>query len=214
MSHGEEQLRSSKLEAPSRIALTLRAEAQRFVLDFCTPANPELQKKFEALDGTLRAKHGIAAEQAAAGLLDLRQTRLALIRPDWMTSGASVPKIGILLAYFQLRPEATVGLEDQRRRELGEMIKASSNEMAAKYSQELGLKQIQEVLCSMGFYDAKSGGGIWIGKHYGVTGERIGEPIADLSHAVTVRQVTALLPRAGAEDAHLPIRFSDHARNI
>jgi hypothetical protein len=166
-----------------------RAPFRDFVLGYQTPPHPELQAKFETLDAALRSRLGIGPEKAAAGLLDLRRVRLALIRPDWMTYGASVPKVGILLAYFQLRPEAVVGLDPDWRRELGEMIKLSSNEMAAKYSQELGLKQIQEVLCSMGFYDARHGGGIWVGKHYGVTGERIGDPVADLSHAVTVRQV-------------------------
>lgn len=158
-------------------------------LDFNTPTDAVLQAKFEALDGQVRSAFGILPEQAAAGVLDLKRGRLALVRPDWMTYGASVPKIGILLAYFQLRPEAVVGLDPQRRRELGELIKRSSNEIAAKYSQELGLKEIQEVLCALGFYDAKRGGGIWVGKHYGLTGERIGDPVANLSHAATVRQV-------------------------
>ena len=69
------------------------------------------------------------------------------------------------------------------------MIKPSSNEMAAKYSQLLGLKQIEKALESNGFYDANHGGGIWVGKHYGITGERVGDPVGDNSHAVTVRQV-------------------------
>ncbi|HUA64758.1 MAG TPA: serine hydrolase [Alphaproteobacteria bacterium] len=69
------------------------------------------------------------------------------------------------------------------------MIKPSSNEMAAKYSQMLGLKQIEKALETEGFYDARHGGGIWVGKHYGITGERIGDPVGDNSHAVTVRQV-------------------------
>ena len=39
------------------------------------------------------------------------------------------------------------------------------------------------------FYDAAHGGGIWVGKHYGAGGERIGDPVANHSHAVTVRQL-------------------------
>jgi beta-lactamase class A len=69
------------------------------------------------------------------------------------------------------------------------MIKASDNEMAAKFSKQIGLKQIQAVLDSYHFYEASHGGGIWIGKHYGKGGERYGDPIADHSHAVTVRQL-------------------------
>lgn len=160
-----------------------------FAIDWETKPDPTLQARFEAIESPLAAQYGIAPELRGAGLLDLKTSRLAMVRPDWMTYGASVPKIGILLAYFQLRPEAVIGLDPTRKRELGEMIKISSNEMAAKYSQDLGLKPIQEVLCSMGFYDKSHGGGVWVGKHYGVTGERIGDPLADLSHAATVRQL-------------------------
>ena len=62
--------------------------------------------------------------------------------------------------------------------------------MAAKYSHELGLKNIQTVLSEKyALYDAKRGGGIWVGKHYGKGTERYGSPVADNSHAATVRQV-------------------------
>src|SRR5207248_3644480 len=49
--------------------------------------------------------------------------------------------------------------------------------------------QIQRVLNTMGFYDTNHGGGIWVGKHYGQGGERYGDPIANNSHAATVRQL-------------------------
>jgi beta-lactamase class A len=100
-----------------------------------------------------------------------------------------VPKIGILLAYFQLHPEASRSVNPQVRHELGLMAKASSNEMAAKYSREMGLREIQRVIDSYQFYDKEYGGGLWVGKHYGAGGERIGDPIADHSHAATVRQL-------------------------
>jgi beta-lactamase class A len=38
-------------------------------------------------------------------------------------------------------------------------------------------------------FDTNHGGGLWRGKHYGKGGERIGDPIADHSHAATVRQL-------------------------
>jgi beta-lactamase class A len=69
------------------------------------------------------------------------------------------------------------------------MIKNSSNEMATQFSRSLGLKTIQRVLDTYGFYDSKGGGGIWMGKHYGDNSERIGDPVGDHSHAVTVRQL-------------------------
>jgi beta-lactamase class A len=53
----------------------------------------------------------------------------------------------------------------------------------------MGLREIQQVLNANGFYDAQRGGGIWVGKHYGPNSERIGDPVADHSHAATVRQL-------------------------
>ncbi|MEO6437050.1 MAG: serine hydrolase [Tepidisphaeraceae bacterium] len=160
-----------------------------YVLDFNSPVDPALQAKLESIDAAVRAKYGMTAEQSAVGLIDLKTLRLAMIRPDRIEYAASVPKVGILLTYFQLHPEAATKLDPTIRRELGLMAKASNNEMAAKYSREMGLKEIQNVLNQYGFYDAKHGGGIWVGKHYGKGGERIGDPIADHSHAATVRQL-------------------------
>ena len=69
------------------------------------------------------------------------------------------------------------------------MVKASVNQMATKFSQEMGLKEIQSVLDSYHFYERDHGGGIWFGKHYGKGGERLGDPVGDNSHAATVRQL-------------------------
>jgi len=160
-----------------------------YELGYETPVDSGLQVKLEAIDARLREQLGMAPEQAAAGVLDLRQMRLAMIHPDRVEYAASVAKIGILLAYFQLHPESARHLDPQVRHELGLMAKASSNEMAAKYSRELGLRQIQEVLNSYGFYDANRGGGLWVGRHYGQNSERYGDPVGDHSHAATVRQL-------------------------
>ena len=160
-----------------------------YTLDYDTPVDPVLQAGLERIDANLRAEFGMSAEQTSVGVLDLKTLRLAMVRPDRIDYAASVPKIGILLAYFQSHPEAATNLDAQTRHELGLMIKVSDNEMAAKYSQRLGLRQIQEVLNSYGFYDANHGGGLWVGKHYGKGGDRIGDPVANHSHAATVRQL-------------------------
>ena len=160
-----------------------------YTLDYDTPVDPALQAQLETLDAELRAKYGMTGEQTAAGILDLRNLRLAMVNPDRIEYAASVPKIGILLAYFAKHPEAATNLDPAVRLELGQMAKQSSNEMAAKYSRELGLREIQEVLNSYGFYDASRGGGLWVGKHYGPNSERIGDPVADHSHGATVRQL-------------------------
>ena len=173
--------------------MTIKSKTERmfenFSMDYDTPVDAALQTRLESIDTKLRGQFSMTAEQTAAGLLDLKTLRLAMIHPDREEYAASVPKIGILLAYFQLHPEAATNLNAQTRHELGLMIKASNNEMAAKFSRELGLKQIQAVLNSSHFYDTNHGGGIWIGKHYGAGDERYGDPIGNHSHAATVRQL-------------------------
>lgn len=178
----------------SLLMLTAVATSQpnnfdHYTLDYTTPLDPALQAKIEAIDAKLREKYSMTTEQTAVGLLDLQELRLAMVHPDRIEYAASVPKIGILLAYFDTHPEAATNLDPMVRHELGLMAKASDNEMAAKYSHELGLKHIQEILNRDGFYDAKHGGGIWVGKHYGKDKERYGDPIANHSHAATVRQL-------------------------
>jgi beta-lactamase class A len=162
---------------------------ENYTLDYNSPTNPALQGQLEAIDAKLRGQYGMTTEQVAVGVLDLKGLRLAMVHPDRIDYAASVAKVGILLAYFQLHPEAAAHLDPKTRHELGLMAKASSNEMAAKFSRELGLRQIQEVLNSYHFYDTNHGGGIWVGRHYGGGGERIGDPLSDNSHAATVLQL-------------------------
>jgi beta-lactamase class A len=160
-----------------------------FVLDYPTPVDAALQSKLEAIDAKLREKFGMKPEDTNVGLLDLLHPRVAMIHPDHTEYAASVAKIGILYAYFKVHPEAATSLDPTTRHELGMMAKISSNEMASKFSHEIGLKRIQEILNADGFYDAKHGGGIWVGKHYGKGTERYTDPVSDNSHAINVRQV-------------------------
>jgi len=159
------------------------------MITYDTPVDRALQRDVEALDSRLRDAYGMTTEQTAVGVLDLKHHRLAMIHPDRIEYAASVAKVGILLAYFQLHPDAATALAPETRHELGLMAKPSSNEMAAKFSREMGLREIQQVLNSYGLYDASRGGGIWVGKHYGANSERIGDPVGDHSHAATVRQL-------------------------
>ncbi|MBP7934392.1 MAG: hypothetical protein KA354_07055 [Phycisphaerae bacterium] len=158
---------------------------ERYVLKYESPVDVSLQAKVEEIDASLRRRYGMTTEQTAVGVLDLRVLRLAMIHPDRIEYAASVPKIGILLAYFQVHPEAATRLDAVRRHELGLMVKASSNEMAAKYSRQLGLQVIQGVLNDAGFYDRARGRGLWLGLHYGKGDERYPDPVGDHSHAAT-----------------------------
>lgn len=182
-------LASGVLLAQSRAATqpAMSPEARRYTLGYDSPTDPALQAAVVALDARLREKHGMAEGETAVGVLDLRTERLALIRPDAVDYAASVPKIAILYGWFKLRPEAP--LDAETRHEFGLVMRKSDNALATKYSKLLGLKPIQDALNAEGFYDAKYGGGIWLGKHYGKSDERIGDPVGNNSHAATVRQL-------------------------
>src|SRR5262249_49781977 len=118
-----------------------------YALDFTTPVDPALQSRLQSIDASLRDKLAIPADLTNVGLLDLAHgPRLAMIHPDHEEYGASVPKIAILLAYFEVHPEAATKLDPTVRHELGLMIKRSSNELASKYSHELGLPAITLLL--------------------------------------------------------------------
>ncbi len=160
-----------------------------YTLDFSTPVDPALQAQVEKIDASLRDKLGIPAGKTMVGVFDLNTCRLAMTSPDQEIYAASVAKVGILLAYFQLHPEAATNLDATTKHELGLMAKASNNEMASKFSHELTLTAIQKVLDDYHFYDKDHGGGIWVGKHYGKDAERHMSPVGDNSHAVTVRQL-------------------------
>lgn len=177
---------------PPSFASNTRSEdtnLSHFTINDSTLADPGLQEQLKKIDREIREQYGMTSEHAAAGLLDLDSPRLAMINPDRMEYAASVPKIGILLAFFELHPAAASSLDPDTRRALGLMIKVSSNEMATRFSREIGLKKVQGVLDEYGFYDESRGGGIWVGKHYGAGDERYGDPVHDHSHGATVRQL-------------------------
>ena len=158
-------------------------------LDHETQPDPGLQVVLEKIDREIRSRFRMESEEAAVGIFDLKSCRVAFIHPDRIEYAASVPKIGILLAYFHHQPEAAENLDSKTQLELGQMIKVSSNEMATRFSTELGLDRIQNALDHYQLYQPGKGGGLWVGKHYGKSGERRGDPVANHSHAATIRQL-------------------------
>ncbi len=186
-------LEQSKLISSIRQPSLTWIQAQRlqgFRLEVDSESNQTLQIELERIDRDVRNSLQIKAEDRSFGLLTLNDQRLAMLDPDRMYYAASVPKIAILLAYFETNPDAATDLPDDVRDELGRMIKLSDNELAAKYGKLIGIEKIQEVLQSKRyqFYDKKRSAGLWYGKHYGQPSPRMGDPIHDHSHGATVRQ--------------------------
>lgn len=164
--------------------------SEPFDIPHDAPCDAELQSALESLDARIGDALGIPITDRAFGVLDLRGERLAMIRGDVQFYGASVPKIAIVLAYLELCVDDVDRLPPQVAHELGRVLKCSDNDLAAKYSRIVGLERIQALLqtARYRFYDRNHGGGIWCGKHYGIDTPRVGDPLDDHSHAVTVRQ--------------------------
>jgi D-alanyl-D-alanine dipeptidase len=163
---------------------------QAFRIEPDTAPDGDLQEAIARIDEQVASELGIPEDKRAFGVLDLCDQRLAMIRPDTMFYAASVPKICILLAYFETHPEAIANLPDDVRRELGRMIKVSDNQMAAKYGAIVGIEKVQEILSDKKYklYDQERQTGMWYGKHYAKGKPRIGDPVHDYSHGATVRQ--------------------------
>src|SRR5215468_5509883 len=120
--HGSE-INDPKMEGSSPKQVNATGSEDRklssYHLDFDTPVDPALQGQLEKCDLTLRERYGMTTGQVAVGLLDLKRLRLAMVQPDRIEYAASVAKIGILLAYFELHPAVAANLDAQTRHELG-----------------------------------------------------------------------------------------------
>ncbi len=154
----------------------------------------KLQTALElALNAKPEWKSLIKKKKMAVGVVDLRDIddpRFARVNGSVMMYAASLPKIAILLAVYQSFEDGSVEETDEIHADLAVMIRNSSNEAATRMIDLVGFDKIEEVLTDprYEFYDPEHGGGIWVGKRYAKTGKRVGDPIANISHAATVTQ--------------------------
>jgi len=104
---------------------------------------------------------------------------------------ASLPKIAILLAAYVSFEDGSLEETAAVRKDLGDMIRVSSNAAATRLIDQIGMRKIQAVLKDpqYGFYAEKRGGGLWLGKRYAKRGPRIGDPVNNISHGATATQV-------------------------
>ena len=174
---------------PQRLNWQAAFKLQSYRLGYDSAVDPGLQAGLASIDREVGDRLGIPADERAVGVLDLTNLRVAMVNPDTMFYAASVPKICILLAFFDAHPEAADNLDPEVADELGRMIKLSDNALAAKYGRMLGQEAIQKLNQSSRyrFYD-KEHGGLWYGKHYGPGEPRVGDPVHNYSHGATVRQ--------------------------
>ena len=122
---------------------------------------------------------------------DPMHSRFAAINENNMVYAASLPKIAILLASEDAIQNGTIKETPEVKQDMRLMIAKSNNQAASRMANRVGIKQIGQVLQNPRYnlYDQENGGGLWVGKAYGGGSIRIGDPIKNLSHAASVKQV-------------------------
>jgi beta-lactamase class A len=117
--------------------------------------------------------------------------RFARVNGNQMMYAASLPKIAILLAVHASFEDGSLEETDAIRKDMGDMIRVSSNQAATRMLDLVGMQKVQDVLRDPknGLYDEKRGGGLWVGKRYASDGPRKGDPLYGISHGATATQV-------------------------
>lgn len=152
------------------------------------------QRLVRRLDRNPAWRKMIQDKRMTVGLVDLSNPSnvlFARINGNHMMYAASLPKIAILLAAFHCFEFGLVDQTPQLTNDLHLMIRKSDNRAATQVIECLGMERIQEILTQKpyAFYDKTRDGGLWIGKKYAASGERLPDPIKGLSHAATATQV-------------------------
>jgi len=136
----------------------------------------------------------ISTGKIAVGLVDLSdpaKPRFAQVNGNTMMYAASLPKLAILLAAFQGFQDGSLKETPQIKADLIEMIRRSDNFAASQMVTRIGLMKIERVILDprYQFYDAKKGGGIWVGGSFARASAQNPEPLKNLIQAATVDQV-------------------------
>jgi len=155
----------------------------------------ELQTKLDAILRSNSKWTALAKNKTLSiGIVDMHDpmnSRFAAINPDNMVYAASLPKIAILLAAEEAIHQGDIVETPEVKQDMRLMIAESSNSAATRMAQRVGIKKIGEVMQDPRYdlYNKEKGGGLWVGKAYGGNTGRIGDPLKNLSHAASVKQV-------------------------
>jgi beta-lactamase class A len=156
--------------------------------------DPALQKSLEdRLNKNPEWARLISRKKMAIGLVDMSSDtpRFARVNGNEMMYAASLPKIAILVSAYASFEDGSLQETEAIHKDLGDMIRVSSNSAATRLIDAVGMKKIQATMKDprYGFYDEKRGGGLWVGKRYASAGPRIGDPVHNISHGATATQV-------------------------
>ncbi len=160
-------------------------------------SNLQLQQALDKALDHKRFRPLIARERLSVALVDIgeRQTRFAAANPDTMLYAASLPKIAVMLGVFDQIHKGRLAYTPQLKQSLIGMIRSSSNREASNLIGLIGFETIAKGLThpERAFYDVRRNGGLWVGKGYGGLGYWRRDPLHQISHGATARQVARFL---------------------
>jgi beta-lactamase class A len=205
--------------AAGAFALAAPATAEPVGLpDLRTAQDPALQRGLERVVHELNLEAAVSSGRLSVALVDVSRgapPRLAMLNGDAMVYAASLPKIAILLAALVEAERGMLPLDAYRLTAMHNMIRVSNNEDATRVLNWVGGQRLLDILQSDRFrlYDARDGGGLWVGKAYGGDGAFRRDPLRNLSHGATAYQVARLYYLL-ANDALLTPRFNALMKDV
>ncbi|NNE31099.1 MAG: hypothetical protein HKN40_01895 [Winogradskyella sp.] len=136
----------------------------------------------------------VAKKLMAVGIVDLtdlNNIKYAGINDNNMMYAASLPKIAVLLAAMDALEKGELEDSEEIQQDMKLMISRSNNRATTRMIDRVGYAKIEEVMRAPKnqLYDEETGGGLWVGKRYGGGGDTNREPLKNLSHAATTKQV-------------------------
>jgi beta-lactamase class A len=153
-----------------------------------------MQRAMEARLEKLGLARAVAEQRLAVSLVDitdLKNPRMADVNGDVMLYAASLPKIAILLGALQRVHDGTLTLDDDLQDKLVRMIRHSSNAAASEVLDLVDEEYLAALLQSDDYQFYKSGrGGLWVGKSYDKSPAWKRDPVFNISHGATAREVS------------------------
>ena len=156
--------------------------------------DPEFQQQVEAELARLGLQDEVRRKQLSLAIVDVtdrENPRFAAVNGDKMIYAASLPKIAVLLASFELIAQHKMEYDAETEALLKAMIRRSSNSATTEMMHRVGKENIARVLLSPRYrlYDPDHNGGLWVGKDYAKSGTWKRDPIHNISHGATAIQV-------------------------
>jgi beta-lactamase class A len=158
-----------------------------------TESNKLLVTEIKKIIKNRKWKNLVETKMMSISVVDfspMKRIHYAGINDDKMVYTASLPKIVALFAYAQLVKDKKLKWTDEARKKLSKMINKSDNRAATWAIKTVGLDYLEEILKRPGycFYGIKKGG-IWLGKPYQKSLPAKRDPLFNISHGSTSRQI-------------------------